>query len=99
MTNFPDEKSKGIIPGKLFEYMATENPILALGPSGGDVAEILKDYSLSVYCTHSDEEKVQEFILTTYRNWKTNTVKHPTSNYKNYSRKALTEKLSTLIID
>lgn len=99
LTNFPDEKSKGIIPGKLFEYMATENPILALGPSGGDVAEILKDYSLSVYCTHSDEETVQEFILTTYRNWKTNTVKHPSSNYKNYSRKSLTEKLSTLIID
>lgn len=99
LTNFPDEKSKGIIPGKLFEYMATENPILAVGPSGGDVAEILKDYSLSAYCTHCDEEKVQEFILTTYRNWKTNTVKHPSSNYKNYSRKSLTEKLSTLIID
>ncbi len=31
----------GILPGKLFEYLSTGRPVLAIGPSTGDVARVL----------------------------------------------------------
>jgi glycosyltransferase involved in cell wall biosynthesis len=33
--------SAGILPGKLYEYLSVGRPILAIGPSGGDVARVL----------------------------------------------------------
>ncbi len=35
------KNAKGHIPGKLFEYMASQRPILALGPEEGDSARII----------------------------------------------------------
>src|SRR5690606_3206070 len=55
LTNFPEANSKGIIPGKLFEYMATGNPILAIGPDGGDVGRILEETQTGKYFLHSDD--------------------------------------------
>lgn len=37
MTNFPQKSSKGIIPGKIFEYLATGKTILSFGPKDADV--------------------------------------------------------------
>ena len=37
------ENAKGHIPGKLFEYLASNRPILALGPTDGDAAKIIKN--------------------------------------------------------
>jgi hypothetical protein len=36
------EDTKAIIPGKLFEYMASETPIIAIGPKDADVEQIIK---------------------------------------------------------
>lgn len=36
------KSQKGIVTGKLFEYLASEQPILAIGPKDGDAAAILK---------------------------------------------------------
>lgn len=33
--------SMGILPGKLFEYLAVQRPILAVGPAEGDIARVL----------------------------------------------------------
>ena len=35
------KNQQGIIPGKLFEYLASNQPILAIGPKNGDSAQIL----------------------------------------------------------
>jgi glycosyltransferase involved in cell wall biosynthesis len=38
--HFPAER--GMITGKLYEYLAAGRPVLALGPAGGDAAELLR---------------------------------------------------------
>lgn len=43
ITNFPNEASKGIIPGKIFEYLASGKQILSFGPDKADVAKILEE--------------------------------------------------------
>jgi len=37
------KSQKGIVTGKVFEYLASEQPILAIGPSDGDAAFILNE--------------------------------------------------------
>lgn len=97
ITNFPDEKSKGIIPGKLFEYMATGNPILAIGPKDGDVAKILKETQSGSYFTHFQKEEVKSFILEEFKKWKTEDIRLATPRIDPYSRKNLTQKLVQII--
>ncbi len=98
LTNFPDEKSKGIIPGKLFEYLATGNPVLAIGPEEGDVARILEETQAGNYYTHSQKEEVKSYISEIYQKWKSgDETQHPISEFMRFSRRSLTEKLAKLI--
>lgn len=39
------KNQQGIIPGKLFEYLASNQAILAIGPKTGDSAQILQEQS------------------------------------------------------
>ena len=48
------KNAQGNIPGKLFEYLATEVPVLALGDPKGDSAKILKDAGAGEVIAHTD---------------------------------------------
>ena len=51
------EKSKGILTGKLFEYLTAKRPILAIGPEEGDLSEILKETNSGIIVDFDDEKK------------------------------------------
>ncbi len=51
-----EQDGKGVLTGKLFEYMATGKPILAMIPTYGDAANILRDYG-NHYITEIDDIK------------------------------------------
>lgn len=48
------KNAQGNIPGKLFEYLATGIPVLALGDPKGDSAAILKDSGAGAVIAHTD---------------------------------------------
>ena len=62
------EENKGILTGKLFEYIASGTPIILIGPPEGDAAAILSefknvkiiDYSEDIDLSQITEEIVQE---------------------------------------
>ena len=59
----PDaEKNEGIIPGKLFEYLAVGKPVIAFGPQNSDVATILKETNSGRLFTKSESEKAGEYM-------------------------------------
>ena len=59
----PDIKlAAGITPGKLFEYMATENQILAIGPKESDVNSILLKCGSGKTFGRSDIIEIVDFI-------------------------------------
>jgi len=98
LTNFPDEKSKGIIPGKLFEYIATGNPVLAIGPGGGDVTQILSETQTGKYFSHFQKQEVKTYISETYQKWKSgDETQQPISEFIQFSRRSLTEKLVSIL--
>lgn len=97
ITNFPDESSKGIIPGKIFEYLATANQILSFGPEESDVKKILKETNAGKHLSYDDESELKVFLLAKFNDWKSGTVSSVTENIEQFSRKNLTKKLSELL--
>lgn len=53
------KNAQGNIPGKLFEYLATGVPVLALGDPAGDSAKILQEAGGGEVIRHEDFVKIQ----------------------------------------
>lgn len=89
----------GIIPGKLFEYLALNKPIFCIGPEDGDSARIIKECNAGIISNFEDKEKMRSDILKMYDAYKAG-EKAKTGNEKiknNYSRKKLTGVLVELL--
>ncbi|HSJ68118.1 MAG TPA: glycosyltransferase family 4 protein, partial [Anditalea sp.] len=56
------KNAKGNIPGKLFEYLATGRPIIALGDPSGDSAKIIREARAGEVYSHDDKEGVLKFL-------------------------------------
>ncbi|WP_035483092.1 glycosyltransferase [Gaetbulibacter saemankumensis] len=91
------EDTKCIIPGKLFEYMVSSRPIMAIGPKNSDVEIIIQQTNTGKYFYYDDYDSLKSIILEHYESYKNNNLQvHPIGLQK-YSRKNLTETLSKLI--
>lgn len=97
ITNFPEAQSKGIIPGKIFEYLASGNQILSFGPAESDVQKILAETQAGMHFTYTDAGPLKDFILTQYLHWKSGEPKKTGGNIERFSRKNLTAELSRLL--
>lgn len=97
MTNFPQDSSKGIIPGKIFEYLATGKTILSFGPKDADVEKILNETKAGKHFEYDEKESLKKFILETYHNWKSGNLNQNAENIEQFSRKNLTKKLVDLM--
>ena len=93
ITNFPDENSKGIIPGKIFEYLATGKQMISFGPKESDVKRILDETASGKHFSYDDYEAVKKFIVEKFNEWKRGEVSSSVTNIEQFSRKNLTKKL------
>ena len=91
------ENTRCIIPGKLFEYMISNRPIIALGPKASDVEKIIKETNTGHYFNYDDYNSLKTHILNYYNAFKNGTLRSSPIGLQKYSRKALTESLSKLI--
>ncbi|WP_341965761.1 glycosyltransferase family 4 protein [Flavobacterium psychrophilum] len=90
-------ETKSIIPGKLFEYMVSERPIIGIGPKGSDFAEIITETNTGVFFTYNEKEKLKNLILSYFELYLIQKLTVSAVGLQQYSRKKLTEKLSKLI--
>ncbi|MDR6459634.1 glycosyltransferase involved in cell wall biosynthesis [Chryseobacterium vietnamense] len=97
ITNFPSESSKGIIPGKIFEYLASGKQILSFGPDRADVAKILEETQAGKHFSYQDTETVKKFILEKFELWKNGSLVENTQHIERFSRKNLTQQLTEVL--
>lgn len=97
ITNFPNESSKGIIPGKIFEYLATGKQIISFGPDEADVSRILAETGAGKHFSYEDSKAVKDFILEKYELWKKGDLLENIQNIEQFSRKNLTKKLAEIL--
>ena len=91
------EDTKCIIPGKLFEYMISNRPIVAIGPKGSDVEKIIKETNTGDYFNYSDYESLKRIILEHYKAFQNKTLQSHPIGLQKYHRKALTKSLANLL--
>ncbi|RDI50432.1 glycosyltransferase family 4 protein [Flavobacterium glaciei] len=91
------EDTKSIIPGKLFEYMVSGRPIIAIGPKDSDFAEIITETNTGVFFDYSEKMKLKSVILDFYNQFLEGKLQANGVGLQLYSRKNLTKELSQLI--
>lgn len=88
------KNAKGILTGKVFEYMAAKCPILAIGPVDGELATILHETGTGAISDFSDALTLEKNILAFFNG---TTTARKEEKVEQYSRKALTGKLCDLL--
>jgi glycosyltransferase involved in cell wall biosynthesis len=88
------KNNRGILTGKFFEYLASQKPILAIGPIDGDLAKIIRETNCGKLFDYDDSEGMLQFIQNTLA--KPISVSNP-ERMNRYSRKQLTHKIAELL--
>ena len=91
------KETECIIPGKVFEYIVSERPIIAIGPEKADFASIIKETNTGKFFTYDDKELIKKHILELFNVFLKDELKVHAVGLQKYSRKALTEELVKLL--
>ncbi len=99
LVEIDSEATKVIIPGKLFEYLVSKTPIIAIGPKDSDVENIIASTNTGRYFYYNQKEAIKSQILSYFEAYKNNTLQVNAVGLEQYSRKSLTASLSKLVLD
>ena len=91
------QDTKSIIPGKLFEYLVSNRPIIAIGPEDSDFAEIITNTNTGQFIKYSEKMKLKSVILDFYNQFLEGKLQSNGIGLQKYSRKSLTRELAQLI--
>jgi glycosyltransferase involved in cell wall biosynthesis len=91
------EDTRSIIPGKLFEYMVSGRPVIAIGPKNSDFAEIITETNSGVFFDYAEKEKLKQVIITYYNHYLVGELKANGVGLQQYSRENLTKQLVQLL--
>lgn len=84
----------GVIPGKLFEYIGAQRPILCIGKVDGDAAKIINNTNTGRVSGFLDVNSLKESIKTYYDLYKKNDLRVKGQDYQKYDRKLLAGKIA-----
>lgn len=90
-------KAKLILTGKIFEYLSARRPILCIGPEDGDAARIIRETESGTTVDRNNEASIKSEVLRLYRDFIKGGKFDGGRNIEQFSRKALTHKLSGLL--
>lgn len=89
--------AKGIVTGKIFEYLAVNRPILAIAPKDGDLAAIIHETRTGFVVDFDERNALKHNLLEMYIDFKKEALNVEGRGVGKYHRKALTEKMAQLI--
>lgn len=89
--------AKGIITGKIFEYLAIGNPVLCIGPPDGDAAAIITSSEAGPVVDFDDLKGFKNAITQLYENWKSGRSQVSSGGHEKYSRRILCGNIADLL--
>jgi len=91
------DNGKWILPGKMFEYIGQQKPVLALGEKNSDAGKLLEEINLGSCLAYDDKENIQQRVLSSYQAFKDNKKINSTTDIKKYHRQQLTKSLAACL--
>jgi len=90
---------EAILTGKIFEYLASGRPILALVPPSGMAADLLRKEGRGEHIVNpKDVIVIENHIMSLFTEYKNGCLPtYPVENLQDYTRRKATEKLSKLL--
>ncbi len=95
INNTPNAKL--ILTGKIFEYLVSLTPIICIGPTDGDAANVIKETSCGSTFGFDEVDNLKDNILKLYQQFNKGEITTTNSAINKYDRKYLTEKMSMLL--
>ena len=93
------KESEGILTGKLFEYLASGNPILGIGPENGDAAHILRECQCGDMFNRNQLPQIVDHLLTAFERFENHSIHSVNEScVKLYSRQKQAEDIHQLIM-
>ena len=90
-------ETRGIIPGKVFEYFAAKRPILAIGPKNWEAGNMVRDTQSGNYFLFSNKNEIKSWILDQFKRQQTHGFEKLNSDIFKFHRRELTRELADLI--
>ena len=87
----------GITPGKLYEYMALQRPVLCIGPANGDAARIIRDSVMGLVAGFEDASACKRALISWKEAFLNNQLHVRLQQIEPYSRKNLTGEMAQLL--
>jgi glycosyltransferase involved in cell wall biosynthesis len=63
-------RGRGVLSGKVFEYIAAERPILAIVPPDGAAARLIRDTGVGVVVAPEDVDGIREALVDLHTQWR-----------------------------
>ena len=92
-----DPEYRPILPGKLFEYLASRRPILGIGQEDGAMARVLADTGAGVTAGWDNLDAMRAFIDKAWEQFKAGGVPAVEGDIARFSRRSLTRELAALL--
>lgn len=87
----------GVIPGKLYEYMASLRPILCIGKPDGDSAKIIKETGIGEVFDFADIQGIEKYMEQSLSDFENDNLRSPSSAPEYYSRKYLAGEIAKVL--
>ena len=92
--------AKGILTGKLFEYLGSKRFIIGIGPKHGDAASIIHECNAGEMFERNEEMEMYSWMMEKLELWKSGKeYAFANDSIKNYTRDTLTKRLSIILSD
>ena len=90
--------SLGVIPGKLFEYLAARRPIICIGPLKGDSCRIINETEAGYTFSFNNKSDLKTTLISLYNEFtETGKVECSSNSIEKFSRRNLTGQMAELL--
>lgn len=88
---------KAVLPGKLFEYLASWRPVLGIGQPDGAMSMILNTTKTGIVLDWNDKASLSRFIELCWKNHLDGRLTVEDADISRYSRRELTRRMAELL--
>jgi glycosyltransferase involved in cell wall biosynthesis len=87
-------ETRGILPGKLFEYLASKRPVLAVGPEDWEAGDIIREARAGTVFNYGSGDEIKKTVFRWFEKYREGSLQVASRGIQKFSRKELTRSLA-----